>query len=529
MLVHGLRDVPGVAGAAFCLEGRILASTIEIDRLRQDCRRFSPADSAEGCRQACSSDAADGLTRLWLQTNRRNYGSLILLVQDPPAFAGFRTLLQNTANLAALRIENERGLAALAEVNRNIESLVSRRALQWQQGTEQLRRAQKLDAVGRLAAGIARDFEGLLTVIQTNTALLEPLAAGSAEAANLVKEIADAGDQAAAQTRQLLLLSRRQPLRPKPVQLGQLVGDLAPLLNRLLGDNISLEFTADPALPRVNVEAGLLEQVIINLAVNARDAMPEGGKLRLRASCETLAPEQAAAHPEIKAGPYVCLSVSDTGTGIAPEIRSRVFEPFLTAKGPETSADTGLAAAYGIIRQHGGWIGIESAEGQGATFRISLPALSAARTDHPGENVPPLEQGRGQTILVVEDEKAVRRLVCRILTSYGYHVLEAASGADALQLPEEQLSGVSLVFTDIVMPGGLNGWELAELLRLRLPAIKVIFTSGYSSEISGLSTRLDAENQFAQRPCFLQKPYDVGNLLEAVHACIAPPQPPAGP
>ncbi|HTH47568.1 MAG TPA: response regulator [Candidatus Limnocylindria bacterium] len=381
---------------------------------------------------------------------------------------------------------------------------------------EQLRQAQKMEAVGQLAGGVAHDFNNLLTVVQGHASLLLAMEGISGSAIDSAQQIGEAAERASALTRQLLTFSRRQLLRLRPLDLNHVVAGMTRMLRRIVGEHITLRESLASTLPRVLADTGMMEQVIMNLVVNARDAMSKGGELSLQTSVVELDAAAAAQAPAARAGRYVLLTVSDTGTGIAPEHLPHIFEPFFTTKGVGHGTGLGLATVYGIIQQHQGWITIVSEPGRGAQFSIFLPTTEEQPEAAPATTsirVP----GGGETILVAEDEAALRQLVQQILGRHGYRVLLAENAAEALQLWRQAAGQVDLLLTDLVMPGELSGRELAELLLREQPTLKVIFTSGYSAE------SLTANDLSNATTAFLQKPYRPEKLVLAVRECLDPP------
>jgi PAS domain S-box-containing protein len=382
---------------------------------------------------------------------------------------------------------------------------------------EQLRQAQKLEAVGRLAGGIAHDFNNILTaILGTSDLMLDDLPGDHPVRAD-VQEVRKAALRAAELTRQLLAYSRRQVLAPDRIDLNAVVAGLEPMLRRLIGADVELITALVDGLPAVRADAGQIEQVILNLVVNARDAMPQGGRLRIATDVADLASGSPARPPALAPGRYVQLSVSDTGVGMGPEIRAHLFEPFFTTKEVGKGTGLGLATVYGIVDQSGGVITVESAAGRGTTMRILLPPAGAAADDD--QPAPPPADGApaaGQTILVVEDEEAVRTLTRRALEGAGYRVLAAVSGADALALMTRH-PAPDLLLTDLVMPG-MSGREVARRLTQRSPGLPVLYMSGYSDDA--------ALRQDLDQP-LLQKPFDVESLLRHVRLALAG-QPAAG-
>ena len=379
----------------------------------------------------------------------------------------------------------------------------------------QLRHSQKLESVGRLAAGIAHDFNNVLTVIQGHTGLLRSDSAITPAMSESVQGIARAAERGSKLTSQLLAFSRRNVLRLQSVDLNEVLTSLSSLLHRTLGEDITYQFDYASELPPIHADRGLIEQVFMNLAVNARDAMQRGGQLVLTTSLVEIDSAYVERHPaEAREGRFVCLTISDTGCGMDHVTLSRIFEPFFTTKEFGKGTGLGLATVYGIVKQHQGWIEVRSQIGQGTTFRIYLPP-SSGPVEKIGEarNEPGSLQGT-ETILIVEDEPPVRWIVKDVLTKYGYKVLEAGSGVEALALWHQHHDEIELLLTDMVMPVGLGGQELAEKFTAQKPELKVIFISGYSLQVAGRGfTVLDNLN-------FLQKPFDGAKLALAVRQCI---------
>ena len=378
---------------------------------------------------------------------------------------------------------------------------------------EQLRQSQKMEAIGQLAGGVAHDFNNILTVIQGHASLL--MAANLSESAGKsADQIVQASERAARLTRQLLTFSRRQLIQPRQLDLNKVVGNMTNMLGRLLGEDVSLQLNYCQSPPMVEADAGMMEQVLLNLAVNARDAMPKGGQLAIRIAVADVAETLGRGHSEARAGRFVCLSVTDNGMGITPENLRRIFEPFFTTKEIGKGTGLGLATAYGIVKQHQGWIEVDSQVDKGTTFRIYLPYQGA----EPGVPEKPTTQitvrGGNETILLVEDEAPVCDLVSRVLGKYGYKVLPANNAVEALEVWRDKRDEIALLLTDLVMPNHMNGRELAEKLWAEQPKLKVIFTSGYSADIVGKDFKLEPELNF------LQKPYHPQTLATTVRRCL---------
>ncbi len=373
---------------------------------------------------------------------------------------------------------------------------------------EQLRQSQRLEAIGQLAAGIAHDFNNILTIIQGQSQLLAT-AHLTPESATAVNEIVDATERAANLTRQLLTFSRQQIMHPRVLDLNDVLGDVARMLRRLLGAHISLELQLAAEGTTVEADVSMLEQIVMNLAVNARDAMPGGGKLTL-ATAVVNVDRARATGPDAYPGRFVRLTASDTGSGIAPDVLPRIFEPFFTTKDVGKGVGLGLATVFSVVQQHRGWIRVSSELRAGTRFEIFLPASTTALVTAP-RPVRPLAGGH-ETVLIVEDEPGVRRLATLALTRGGYRVLSAGSGAEALTLWNTHGRDVDLLFTDLVMPDGISGLQLAALLLERRPGLKVLFTSGYSTDFVG------GERPLHEGVNFLQKPYTLVNLATTVRA-----------
>ncbi len=374
-----------------------------------------------------------------------------------------------------------------------VDDITERKGLE-----EQLRLSQRIESIGRLAGGIAHDFNNLITVISGHAGLVLDRLAPDDPLRIELERIREAGDRAAALTGQLLAFSRRQVLQPRPVGLDQVVGDTESMLGRIIGEDIDLVVEAAPDLGIVRADPGQLQQVVINLAVNARDAMPRGGQLVLRMRNVDLDEDFVRTHMGSSEGPHVLLEVHDTGEGMDEEVRSKAFEPFFTTKEPGKGTGLGLAMVYGIVKQSGGYIALESERGVGTLVKLYLPRIEGegVRQDvTPDQRIE--EDGGHETILLVEDEEMVRSLASRVLEKKGYSVLVAADGADALDIACRE--SIDLLVTDVIMPR-LGGGELAErLLELR-PGIRVLFISGYTDDAIVRHGVLDRDRGFLQKP-----------------------------
>jgi PAS domain S-box-containing protein len=364
---------------------------------------------------------------------------------------------------------------------------------------EQLRQSQKMEAIGQLAGGVAHDFNNLLTVILGCSELaMASLPAAAKEARDHVAAMRDAGERAAALTRQLLAFSRKQLLEPKVLDLNDVVAGSEKMLRRLIGEDIVLATVLDSALPKVRVDPSQIEQVILNLVVNARDAMPAGGNLRIETRVDVLPSLPSNGHEESPSGPYVRLSVRDTGCGISPEVQPRIFDPFFTTKGPGRGTGLGLAMVYGIVKQSGGWIDVTSEVGAGTTFDVYLPAIEAERGASPAQHPTSSAEGR-ETILLVEDDAAVRVLTREALERFGYRVLEAEGGREALSVAAAHQGAIELLITDIKMPE-VGGRELAETLVAQRNDLKVLYVSGYTEDTVLRHGIAEATSAFLQKP-----------------------------
>jgi PAS domain S-box-containing protein len=379
------------------------------------------------------------------------------------------------------------------------EDVTERRALE-----QQLRQSQKMEAIGRLAGGIAHDFNNLLMVISGYSEFLlerlgpDPALRGPAQ------EIAGASQRASSLTRQLLAFSRKQMLAPKILDLNGVVTENLKMLTRVIGEDIDLVMVPAASLGAVRADAGQIEQVIMNLAVNARDAMPSGGKLTIETSNISLDEEYARFHAPLRPGDYVLLSISDTGLGMDSDTQSHIFEPFFTTKGPKGTG-LGLSTVYGIVKQSGGYIWVFSESGKGTTFKIYLPRV-AERVEAPAlvvSSEPAFTEPGTETVLLVEDEANLRYLARQFLEKQGYKVIEAADGAVAMQIAVAHEGVIHLLLTDVIMPG-MNGRELAQRISEIRPNTKVLYMSGYTENVIGHNGTLDAGVRLLQKPFTLR-------------------------
>jgi signal transduction histidine kinase len=407
----------------------------------------------------------------------------------------------------------------IAEVN---ERKSTQEALR--ESEEQLRQSQKMEAVGRLAGGVAHDFNNLLTAILGYAELLASNRELTPTSRQSVEMIQKAGRQAAAVTHQLLAFSRKQMLQPRVIDLNALVVDFEKILHRVIGEHIDLKSRPEAINARVKADPNQIEQVILNLGVNARDAMPKGGCLLMRTADVELDAYSARTQAlDLPPGSYVLLEVSDTGKGMTDEVKSRIFEPFFTTKEPGKGTGLGLSTVYGVVRQSGGSVTVFSSPGAGSTFQIYLPLESGELDQSRPKTVAPLEMPRrtAETVLVVEDEEIVRELVCQVLANQGYDVLCAVNGREGLRIAEEHPGPIQLLMTDVVMPV-IGGLELARKLCASRPDMKVLYVSGYSESDISEQGILEAELEF------LEKPFTPQVLIRKVREVLHPSAPPNG-
>ncbi len=364
---------------------------------------------------------------------------------------------------------------------------------------QQFRQAQKMEAVGRLAGGVAHDFNNLLTVITGYAELLLTAGGITEPQRTALAEIQKAAERGGALTHQLLAFSRGQPFVARAVPLNQLIVHMERMLSRLIGEDVELITiaAADPGL--VRTDAGQLEQVVMNVVVNARDAMPGGGKLIIETANVEVGPTHGVPIMELKPGRYVMLAISDTGMGMDADTVTHLFEPFFTTKAPGKGTGLGLATAYGIVKQSGGAIGVYSEPGHGTTIKIYLPSADSKVTAEAPVAEPVGALRGSETILVLEDEPRVRKLICEVLTGRGYRVLEAVRGEEAIRIAEEHGGGIQLLLTDVVMPE-MSGPQALEQMRSRYPHLKVLFMSGYTDEAMRHHGILDSGAPFLQKP-----------------------------
>jgi PAS domain S-box-containing protein len=378
----------------------------------------------------------------------------------------------------------------------------------------QFRQSQKMEAIGQLAGGVAHDFNNILAVIQLQAGLLKLQPNLSPQQLEFAGEIEKATQRAANLTRQLLLFSQQQTMQMRDLSLNETVTNIVKMLQRIVGEDVQIQFKLSPKTLLIHADAGMIDQVLLNLTINARDAMPKGGQLVIETFEMTFDEFTAANSPQGRPGRFICLSVSDTGCGIPPEIMPRIFEPFFTTKEVGKGTGLGLATVFGIVKQHQGWINVYSEVGLGTILRIYLPCLaSPGGSEAAWSSLEELPRGT-ETILVVEDDSAVRLSIRYILSHLGYQVLDAPAASGALELWEQHRANIRLLVTDLVMPEGMNGKELAALLLEKDPRLKVVYVSGYSASIAGKALPLE------EGVNFLTKPFETHKLAQLVRKTL---------
>ena len=377
---------------------------------------------------------------------------------------------------------------------------------------ELLQQSQKMEAIGRLAGGVAHDFNNLLAVITGYSDLLLESLASSEPDQRKVEQIKQAANSAASLTRQLLMFSRQQVVQPVILDINQTVGNIEKMLQRLIKENIEFTVVLDRHLDRVKADPGQIEQIVLNLVVNARDAMPNGGKLRIQTSnahLEKDSPQAGAGEPR---GRFILLEVTDTGTGMDQQTQARIFEPFFTTKAVGKGTGLGLATVYGIVKQSNGHIEVQSTLGHGSSFKIYLPAAEQTEADQESRNNSAETAFSGETVLVVEDAKPLRGLICEALSASGCTVLSARDGREALQIVNERKGVIDLLLTDVIMPG-ISGPALAKQVRSLRPQTKILYMSGYSGEF--------LPDMLTPGVSFIQKPFTLADLARKIRKMLA--------
>jgi two-component system, cell cycle sensor histidine kinase and response regulator CckA len=405
--------------------------------------------------------------------------------------------------ISAGRIVFEGRLAAL---------VVSRDVTERRRMEERLSEAEKMEAIGRLAGGVAHDFNNLLTVISGYAAILRENPA----ATEPLDEIEHAAEQASALTRQLLAFSRRQVLQPRSVDVNAIVGGMEPMLERIIGDDVHVKVQLADSVAPVDADRAQIERVVLNLAANARDAMPRGGRLTIETAAAELDESYVGSHGDVTPGPHVLLAISDTGTGMSDEVRRRLFEPFFTTKGNGGGTGLGLATVFGVVKQSGGSIFVYSEEGRGTTFKIYLPVSQDPLPVPAPDDEEPVSRHGTETIVVVEDDPSVRELVRLMLDGCGYEILSAPDADSAARLCSEHPGGVDLLLTDVVMPD-VGGRVLAERLTALFPRLRVLFMSGYSDEA------VFRHGIIRPDTAFIEKPFSQAGLARKVREVLDAP------
>jgi PAS domain S-box-containing protein len=380
----------------------------------------------------------------------------------------------------------------------------------------QLLQAQKMEGIGQLAAGVAHDFNNILTVIQGHAGMIQDAMEERDPGAKSIDQILKATNRAATFIRQLLMFSRKQVMQFRDIDLNDTIANSLAMMERLTGEHIQLDYRPGPQMPAVRADKSMIEQIVMNLSVNARDAMPNGGRIHINTALVPIHRKAMPLDPEERHGEFVCLTFTDTGCGMDQQVLTRIFEPFFTTKAIGKGTGLGLSTVLGIVRQHKGWVEVESELGSGTTFRLYFPT-----SEKPAEKMLKLDDGqlaRGrETVLVAEDEEALRDMLTQLLTLQGYRVLSARSGRHALEVWERSNRSADLLVTDMVMPEGIMGGELAERLLAQKPNLKVIFTSGYSPGMAGKDISLMEGNNF------MPKPYSIGKMAQFVRQCLDTP------
>jgi signal transduction histidine kinase/ActR/RegA family two-component response regulator len=408
-----------------------------------------------------------------------------------------------------------RGGDEVAHVTRAFDQMrgtLQKNESQKRQLEEELRQSQKMEALGRLAGGVAHDFNNLLTVIKGHSELIIERLPTKDPLLGSGQQIRKAADRAASLTRQMLAFSRRQALEPTVFDMNSLVADMYKLLKRLIHEDIEFTFRAGESLGRIKADTGQIEQVLLNLAVNASDAMPRGGKLIIETKNVQVDPEAAKSRPNLEPGFYVMLAVSDTGHGMTPETKARIFEPFFTTKDSGKGTGLGLATVYGVVKQSGGFIWVDTTIGKGSRFEVYLPRVEQDITPYPTEELAAPKTRAAGTVLLAEDEEAVRALAFEFLTAAGYRVFVASDGQKAMEIAETLAEPIHVLVTDVVMPK-MRGPELAKRLKAARPELKVVFMSGYLEQNEG-------GEDFTGSAAFLQKPFSKDVLVRQVGAAL---------
>jgi PAS domain S-box-containing protein len=527
------RTEASLRSAAQSLEARVAERTLELSRNQERLRE--QAELLDLARDAILMKDDEGLIRFWNRGATQMYGwtaeeavgqAAHTLLKTKPAEplpdieAKLRAtgswqgeLTQTTRDGTSLVVMSRWALRRSGDGQSSGTLEINTDVTEPRRIEAQLRHAQKIESVGQLAGGVAHDFNNLLTVINGYSEMILDDAPAASPLRDAVSEIRDAGERAASLTQQLLAFSRKQMVQPTVLNLNLAVMDIHKMLRRLIGEHIEIVTRLAPQLSNVAADAGQIQQIILNLAVNARDAMPLGGTLLLETADVEFDDSYASLHPEVHKGSYVMLAVTDTGIGISPEVREKMFEPFFTTKAAGVGTGLGLSTVYGMVKQSNGWIWVYSEPGRGATFKIYLP-----QSNSPLDHAPAVAKSnlRGtETILVVEDQVDVRSVAVAGLKRYGYTVVSAANADEALGMVNEFGANIQLVVTDIVMPG-MSGYDLAQALLRSQPDLRVIFTSGYTEGA------IASQNVLNAQASYIQKPYTPEVLAEKVRDVLGP-------
>jgi signal transduction histidine kinase/DNA-binding response OmpR family regulator len=500
---HQLRLAAGFGWAEAAL-GKVLAAPADKsltgrslhgeDAVSENLSEGSDTPGAEFARQA---GAMSGMSVAIKGQTNKTFGVLEAYSRERRAFVDDELrFLQGLANIIGATMEWKRHEA---EIQRN---------------QSQVQHLQRLESVGQLAAGLAHDYNNVLTIIHGHVTLALGDPKLPAKVATSMKVVLEAVERAANLTRQMLSFSRKQSLQRQPVDLNTAITGMARLLDRVLGRNVQLTVETCADKPRVHADPGMLDQVVMNLAVNARDAMPKGGSLRIGTALFEIDELQARRHPDARQGKFACLKVADTGSGMDEETLKRIFDPFFTTKEPGKGTGLGLSTVFGIVKQHEGWIEVESQPGHGTTFRVFLPSLAQPPPSTAAPGPAPALKTPGRTVLLVEDEPTLRQLARLLLEDLGHQVIDAGSGQQALEVWKEHHQHIDVLLTDLVLPDGVTGFELADRLQQEQANLKIIFTSGYSAD--EVKKNLPPDRGFQ----FVQKPYQAESLGRAIQACI---------
>ena len=423
--------------------------------------------------------------------------------------------LQGVANLLGVAIERRHAENELRRLNASLEQRVETEVADRRKAEDALRQSQKMEAIGQLTGGVAHDFNNLLHVIIGNLDLLARDFGGKPAQQRRIKAAQKAAARGAQLTSQLLAFARRQTLRPESRAINDLVHEFDVLTTRMLGESVRIDFDLDPSAGACDADHAQFGAALLNIVVNARDAMPSGGELTIRTANVSLNGQDAAGYPDAAAGDYVVVEVADNGAGMPPEVLERALEPFFTTKEPGKGTGLGLSQVHGFVRQSGGFVTIESEVGRGTIVRIHLPRVAAIAAVP--RSTKPILSANG-TVLVVEDDPNVRDLVLAQLEDIGYATLAATNGPEALQLLQEPQNRVDLILTDVVMPGGMTGVELVRAARASRPQIPAVLTSGYTA---GGAAAAAEENGFAEKLPILPKPYQQAELARVVSQALA--------